>query len=217
MGPFHTFRLTALTQSYRLAPILAGRLYFLAPWNQGRSPYAVTMSSIFTEAAMQFSLMSECMACLKPFLQPFYPGYGVSSQYNLGYHSNPSREVYTELSNISQSKGADFKKEMQISQLSVPSRAERRNASKTPSRRSSQRQIINVEHDPMPFQGKHASLTSRVEAQAGSKGARRSDEDDIELLPSAGMVIQQTRTVSMIEEREQQEQRLAREHDESGP
>ena len=93
--------------NHRIIPIIAARLYFLSLTPSHLSSYAAIMAQIFTEAAMQYSLMCECMSCLKPFLQPFYAGYGLSANYGLGNRYNPSRDPYAELTDFSRSEEED--------------------------------------------------------------------------------------------------------------
>jgi len=52
---------------------------------------------------MNFALMAECALCLKPFLQAFHDEYGLSTGVVGPYSSNPSRDPYAQLSNITDS------------------------------------------------------------------------------------------------------------------
>ncbi len=187
---------------FLLVPVVAGRLFFLSPSNvDARSVHAITISYIFTEAAMQYSLMSECMTCLKPFLQPFHSGYGVSQNYSTDLRMNPSRDPYTELSNVSHAQDGVVKTDVKVGLREVISSTEGKKESQVLSRRSSPRRVLRRDDivGGFRFRADHGStFTSHVEADNVGGGRKKSDEDDVELLQRHdNMVIQQTTRVSI--------------------
>lgn len=131
---------------------------------------------------MQYSLMSECMTCLKPFLQPFHSDYGISVRHDLSYDSEPS-PGHTELSKIPNTQRRLFSKETKASQRSMVTHLEEKNLSLAEA-----------------FGGRGSVMVS-VEAQSAHPRQQRSDdEEEIELLQQGRMVIQQTTTLHQIEE-----------------
>ena len=183
------------TRGARLVPIVASRLYFLSPSVAAGSTYAATVSYILAEAAMQYSLMSECMTCLKPYLKPFHSGYGTSQSgsHNAECRLSLPRERYLELSQISHVRDAEPKRIDSVGYGEAALLNEKRCRSREPSQRPSIRRVLTRE-DFNECHGLRRDVTafsSHVEADVGSK---RSNGDDDE------MVIQQTVTVSVFED-----------------
>lgn len=184
----------------RLIPIAAGRLYFLNPANNSQSAYAVTLSFIFTQAAMMYSLMGECMTCLKPFLQPFYAGYGLSTRHGRDYNSDPLRDISTELSHVSQSKGGSFTKAGEVSRQANGTNPKRRERCQPSSSHPSQhRRGATKPEEKLTYEGR-GTVVARVEAQARDPRGQRKGDDEVELLQQDKLVIQQTTTLDQIEE-----------------
>ena len=63
----------------RLIPIIAVRLYYLAPAQNLIITSSTVISDILTEGAMEFALMATSITALKPFLTPFHTGAIVNS------------------------------------------------------------------------------------------------------------------------------------------
>ena len=159
------------------------------------------MVYIFTEAAMLYSLMSECMSCLKPFLQPFHSGYGLSENYGLNSYSNPYRAPYADLSNVSRSEAEPKKPLKVVERRDEESLRAPRRSSQGQRRRQEldNRAVMRSEYSPF------SSHTTHIEAEhrgnGKSHGRKHSDEDDVELLQRQSAGIQQTITISVADEK----------------
>ena len=181
--------------SYSLIPIVTARLYFISVAHKHQSTSASIMAQIFTEMAMQYSLMAECMSCLKPFLQPFHSGYGFSNNYALSSLSNPSRDPYAELSKVSHTE-LDLEKPVKVLERETP---QRQKGYTSP---QSQRPPRRQDNGTFRLRSDYASFTTNVEANRSHNRShtKLSDEDDIELLRQQNPGIQQTTTVSVVDE-----------------
>jgi hypothetical protein len=73
-----------LTSTSSLFPIIAVRLAHLQPSNYQPTIENIVMTNILIQMALQWSLVSECLTCLKPFLQTWHesvPADSNTSQY----------------------------------------------------------------------------------------------------------------------------------------
>lgn len=63
----------------RLIPIIAIRLFYLSPSENFDPTFTSILPNIFTEASLEYCLISASVTCLKPFLRPFHSGAVVST------------------------------------------------------------------------------------------------------------------------------------------
>lgn len=59
----------------RLIPIIAIRLFYLSPSENLDPTVTSILPNIFTEASLEYSIISASVTCLKPFLRPFHSGF----------------------------------------------------------------------------------------------------------------------------------------------
>jgi hypothetical protein len=57
-----------------LTPILALRLYYLAPSRNGNPTLTNILAGVYTEGVLSYAIISTCITTLKPFLKPFHTG-----------------------------------------------------------------------------------------------------------------------------------------------
>lgn len=148
---------------------------------------------------MLYSLMSECMMGLKPFLQPFHYGYEFTEDYGLGSLSNPSRDPYAEFGKVKRTE-PERKKPVEVVQSQSSQDVEsHEQISRRSSRRRPRRQELDIQ---TMLRSYYTSSSSHVEADHKDSWAlrKRSDEDDIEVLQRQHSGIQQTTTVSVVDE-----------------
>lgn len=114
-------------------PIIACRLWALSP-KSGHAKRADVASDVLTQAEMCFALMLASAVCLKPFLQPFHPGWFVAKTAGAtgltGNHSGDNTKggnTYYELSGARASGGLSSKDKKQRAITSVTSAHDRRN------------------------------------------------------------------------------------------
>lgn len=130
------------------------------------------MTSLLAQIAMHFSLIAECLTCMKPFLQTYYEG---------AVAKGDSSHYWGELTNFSQqpSKGSSGKqKQPRVVQQELSS-----------GRRRSSREEVVLRSD------KRASLSTKITFESRAQGDDRM-EDDIELLPPSKIRVQRTTTMS---------------------
>lgn len=149
---------------------------------------------------MMYSLMGECMTSLKPFLQPFYAGYGPSARAGLGYISDPSRDISTELSHVGQSKGGAFTKGVKFSREADGTNPKKRERSEPSPRHPSQHRWEATKPDEKLMYDSRGLVVARVEAQTADPRPRRREDDEVELLQQDKLIIQQTTTLDQVEE-----------------
>ena len=172
-----------------LIPIVVGRIYLLSPTNNENPNFSSIMVNILTEGAMFYSLIAECMTCLKPFLRAFHSGYGFSTNYGLHSLSSPMRDPYAQISNVSAT-DREIKRPMKVAE---------RETHRDESIKSTQRRPRRAENN-FELRSDHSHFITNVEAAKHHRNY--SDEDDVQLLHrhNTGTGIKQTTTVSVIDE-----------------
>lgn len=65
---------------HSLIPIIIVRLFRLRPSPESQTVYDVIMVNILAQIAMHWALISECLTCLKPFLQTWHDGAAPQSE-----------------------------------------------------------------------------------------------------------------------------------------
>jgi hypothetical protein len=174
--------------SHRILPIVAARLYFLESADRDPNLY---LADIFTQAAMNFALMSECALGLKPFLQAFHDEYGLSTGVVRPYNSNPSMDPYSELSNTTDS-NARAK-----ARAAVARQASYDQADSAQSRKKQRRQSGNIK-----LRGDIVGLGTDAACSAVPDRSSRTVhefEDDVELLPRPDGIQRKTTVTVAIE------------------
>lgn len=141
----------------------------------------MVMAAIFTQTAMHFGLVAECLTCLRPFMQTFHEGLapGNSTNYwaGLSQVSQPGG-----MSNISGGAEKDLKSHMRVTAKQIPD---------TEGGKGRRRFMRGGSDDgAMPFRSDRSGFSTRIESQRNRHHCRDdgwtsgNGDDDIELLPT---------------------------------
>ncbi|KAK4574440.1 hypothetical protein LTR86_001281 [Recurvomyces mirabilis] len=158
-----------------LLPIVAGRLYFLHTATKDPNLY---LADIFTQGIINFALMAECALCLKPFLQAFHDEYGLSTGVVGPYSSNPSRDPYAQLSNITDSQMRNTKGSAKTRVTAMRSQDER-DVSQGDKRPGHQSINFALRGDTA---GLGADAVCTADRDRRSQVVHEAEDDDVELL-----------------------------------
>lgn len=182
----------ALTFATSLIPIVALRLHNLSPSLFTGTPHSITMASIFTQTAMHFGLIAECLTCLRPFMQTFHEGLAPANSTNywagLSQVSQPGG-----MSNVSGGAEKDLKNHMRVTAKQIPD---------TDGGKGRRRYTRGGSDDgAMPFRSDRSGFSTRIESQRHhhlrDEWASENGDDDIELLPTNRSIhVRHTTTIS---------------------
>lgn len=172
---------------YRLIPIIALRLQRLSPAFLHDTLDDLVMVHVFTQTAMHFALVSECLTCLRPFMQTFHEGLapGNSNGYwgGISHTSNPG---------VSNASGAEneLKKHMRVTASQI---RDSEDASGGYKRR-------HKGHDgSMQLRSDRSGFSARCESKRDvDDGWTTAGDDDIELLSTNRSIhVRQTTVLSV--------------------
>ncbi|KAK6418478.1 hypothetical protein LTR95_017185 [Oleoguttula sp. CCFEE 5521] len=157
-----------------LIPAIILRLWRLGPSVYDNSTEAIVSVNILTQIVMHAALISECVTCLKPFLQTFHEGVAIPGGGSTYWGA------LTNVSQMPQSKSGG-------------TQGSRRSRIKF-AERSWQESSGN--HGLRPLADR-ATITTKIMSERKERRSQRVEgDDDIELLPSSAIHVQRTTTVS---------------------
>lgn len=154
---------------------MAVRLWRLSLQSHNASVATIVYAQITTEVVMHFALIFECMTCLKPFLQTFHEGLPAS-----GSGSNYWRGLTT----------MSHQRSVQTSGVAKEVKSGSRLSHKGFRRRE------QTGEDELRLRSDEASFETRVGVHDSNKRGRGHGRDEIELLPSSRIRVEQTTTLS---------------------
>lgn len=145
---------------------------------------------VFTQTAMHFALISECLTCLKPFMQTFHEGLapGNSINYWGGLSEHTSQPGASNASGVGEK---DLKKHM---------RASAKQLSSDEHSQPGYKRRYRGDDGKMQLRSDHSGFSARVDARRprGDDEWMSGGDDDIELLPTNRSIhVKQTMTMSV--------------------
>ena len=161
--------------SDRIIPLVVLRLLRLSPSIFHNTPHDITMAGVYTEAAMSFALVAECLTCLKPFLRTFDEGFAPG---NAPHYWGDLSQSQTHSGNRSGGGSKPSKPGVMVWQKEAPA------WKKYSGRRAN--------NDDMELRTDVSGFSTKIE---GRRGVRA--EDDMELLPASDIRVQKSMTMSV--------------------
>lgn len=157
--------------AYSLIPFIVLRLLSLSPSSFSGSTHNIVTVEIFTQAAMHFALVSECLTCLRPFMQTFHeglaPGTGMNYWGGLSQVSQPRSKA---------SGGeSDLKRHIRVVANRVPGDEDHQQSGRWQ----------RGDEGNFQLRGDHTGFSAQIESRRNDDEWASAGSDDIELLPSS--------------------------------
>jgi hypothetical protein len=166
-----------LTVDHRLIPVIVIRLIRLSPSSYHHTIRDIIETNILAQMIMHWALISECLTCLKPFLQTWHDGIPTDSN---------TPQYWGALSNLTGSHSAHQRSgaEKSNSRLGVLGKTQQTD-------KEEREGALRFRSDDSGFSTKIASQ------RRGSSAAWTAEtDDDIELLPASSIRVRTTTTMT---------------------
>jgi hypothetical protein len=174
--PYGVSQRKHLTVDHRLIPIVVIRLIQLSPSAYHRTIRGIVETNILAQMIMHWALISECLTCLKPFLQTWHDGVPTDSN---------TPQYWGALSNLTNSHSAHQsgagKSNSRVGALGRTQQTDK----------EGREGALKLRSDDSGFSTKIASQ------RRGSSAAWTAEtDDDIELLPTSSIRVRMTTTMT---------------------